>query len=422
MQTTQDDGAGLRILYLSENFGDWMAPNYFAFQRAVLEQMPGSIAYGPGILYNNNDVAEIVAEVFPDEGPDAVVCQVHGKQLLGMHLEDGVIAGCGIPRDLTVFPVGLERIKAPKILLIGDFWQCKREEWERAILDNGFDYVFMMCCPPFNARHTFDRFFSDRVQEAVRFVPWPHSVTPDVFRDYGLPRAYDVTILGSMYDLLYPLRIMMRRSFSREKGIDFLTRDHPGYKFVSAEGNLVGESYARVLNQTRIFASCTSIYGIPFQKLYEVAACRSVMMCDRPYGAELLGFVDRETYLSITEDNYVETARHYLAYPEELERIATNAMNVVSFRHTSAVRASEFRETIASLLQGKEPDGWAAMFSEVRRKDRTWSDPREAITKGWRAFGSVRRARARRRMAACVAPFRTVAGKAKRRLFGRRLT
>lgn len=377
-----------RVLYLSESFANWTAPNYHHFQQKVVAKLPGSFVYGPGIRYNSNHIQDIIPEVFGDQSPDAIICQVHGSQLLGRPMDDLVIDGYGLPSEMAVFPIGLEKVSIPKILWIGDFWQCSQQEWDDVILKNGFDIVFSTCCPPFGSRKVFDSFFSDKVQDRVRFVPWPHSFTPEIFKDYELAKCYDITLLGAMWRQFYPLRNAMHDQFIKQDDLHYINRAHPGYRFVTEGNNLVGELYANVLNQSLIFAGCTSIYGIPFQKIYEVMACKSVMMCDRPYGAEYLGFIDRENYLTVTEDNFLETARHYLAHPECLAEIACNAHRLVHSRHTSEIRADEFKDTLTSLLSGKEPSSWASLFSEVRRSDMSWTDPRDAIIKDWKIYRS----------------------------------
>lgn len=391
MEALSTEPKPLRILYLGVNFSGWFFQNLWHFQEAILKLMPESIIYGPGFRYTTNQVSDILSENFGNDLPDAIFCFITERRLLGEPLEEAHSRRYGLEGELTIFPRGLEKVKLPKILWITDFWHCTRDEWDEILLGNGFDYALSTCCPPFGSRAVFNQFFSQRVQEQVRFVPWPHSISTELFRSYGLPKIYDVTLLGLLAKRYYPLRSLMAEAFAKESDIAYFSNAHPGYDYISSSQALVGEAYAKVISQSRIFASCTGIYGIPFQKMYEAMASEAVMLCDRPYGAEYLGFVDRENYLAITETNFIETAKHYLSYPDELSRMSAKGRSLIVARHSVGVRAAEFRDTIASLISGKEPRGWGALFSECRRTDRIWFDARDAIIADWRVYRNAQR-------------------------------
>ncbi|MCE5324691.1 glycosyltransferase [bacterium] len=380
-----------RILFLGINSSGWFFQNLWHLQQKILNLMPGSIIYGPGFQYTNNYVPEIISERFGDCLPDAVFCFITERRLLGEPFDEAHCRRYGLEGDLTVFPRGLKDTKLPKIMWITDFWSCTRDEWDHILLGNGFDFALSTCCPPFGSRAVFDRFFSQRVQEAVRFVPWPHSISTELFRDYGLPKLYDVTLLGLLAEKYYPLRTAMAKAFADERAITYFSNAHPGYDYISSTEALVGEAYAKVLNQSRIFASCTGIYGIAFQKIYEAMASKAVMLCDRPYGAEYLGFIDRENYLVVTENNFIEVAKHYLRYPDELDRISANGRSLVENCHSVDVRAAEFRDTITSLICREEPTGWAELFDDCRRTDRQWLDVRDAVIAKWRIYRTAKR-------------------------------
>jgi hypothetical protein len=272
-----------------------------------------------------------------------------------------IIERYGLPEHLRTFPRGLRGIAVPKIAWINDFWHCSRDEWDDILLGNGFDVAFATYCPPFCPRGVFDAFFSRRVQESVRFVPWPRSISPDMFRPAPTPKRWDVTLLGAMDPSFYHLRRQMHEAFAAQTDFVYFNRSHPGYRFVTDAEALTGASYARVINESRIFASCTGRYQIPFIKLYEVLACRTALMSDMPSGAEHLGLHDGETMLAVSASTFEQVVRCALADEPTLHRIAENGHRLFLARHTVDVRAQEFARTIASLLRGAEPEGWAAL-------------------------------------------------------------
>jgi len=351
-----------RILFLSANYEGHVVTSMAHERRAIARVLPESVFYGPGYVYETNYVPDIIRDIYGAEEPDAVFCYENAGRLLGEPLQAPVIERYGLKGDLQFFPRGLDKVKCLKIGFISDFWELTADEWERVLLGNGFSYVFSAVCPPFMSMRTFDRFFNTSVQREVRFIPWPRAVSPEIIRDYGLPKIYDVTLLGCLRRDFYPLRTRMHRTFSKMRDIKYFHQDHPGYGFVSSQEALVGESYARAINQSKIFATCTGIYRIAFQKTYEILGSRTAMLCDEPNGAEFLGLCDNETYIRVNRWNFVRRAKWYLRHEDELERVSNNARQLFLARHTVDVRAQEFKQVITDIIAGKEPGSWASIF------------------------------------------------------------
>lgn len=364
MRDMSDNQKGLAILMLAHNVKEWACPALYYEQQAILEAMPGSVIYGPGFIYNTNKVPEIVKETFGDSKPDAIMCYINERRLLGEPLDSETIEKYGLSGDMCVFPRDLNKVDVLKIAWINDFWGCTRDEWDRILLGNGFHFAFATYCPPFGSRKVLAYFFSRRVRESVRFIPWPRAMSPQIYRDYGLPKIYDITLLGAMNPLqCYPLRNLMHKKFSRLPNINYFHQQHPGYRYVDTSQALVGENYAKAINGSKIFATCTSVYRIPLMKLFEAIACKTVLLCDSPHGAEYLGFVDGETYAAVDKNNFLDRTKWLLSHPDEMERISSNGLGLFVARHTVDVRAKEFREIVSDILAGKEPGSYAALWS-----------------------------------------------------------
>jgi len=357
-----------RILFLAVNFDNWVASTIFHEQEAISRKMQGSIFYGPGYRYDINYVPDIIKETFGFDMPDAIFCYINEHQLLGEPMSKEIISQYSLEGDLRVYPRGLRDTSIPKIAWINDFWHCSRDEWDEILLGNGFEIAFCTYCPPFVSQQVFNSFFSRHVQEAVRFVPWPRAINPEIFKDYGVSKDYDVTLLGAMDESFYPLRTKMHREFSKQSHLSYFSQAHPGYQFFSQGSALTGEAYAKVISRSRIFASCTSKYKIPFIKLYEILACQTMLMCDRPTGAEYLGLKEGENYVEVSMDNFLETTKRYLNDHDEIDRIAKNGRDLFLARHTVDIRADEFSSTVSDILNGKTPGGWAEMFPQCRSR------------------------------------------------------
>jgi len=347
---------------LAVNYQNWTASTVFYEQQAIAKTMPNSVFYGPGYCYNTNSVPEIIRQTFGEKTPEAVFCYINERRLLDEPLNEEVVSRYGLEGELRYFPKKLNEVRVPKIAWINDFWHCTPQEWEQILIGNGFDVAFATYCPPFVSREIFDSFFSRRVQERVKFIPWPRAVNPEIYKDYNLQKEYDITSLGAMNESFYPLRSKMHREFSSMADIRYFHQQHPGYKFISNQGVLAGVEYAKAINRSKIFASCTGKYHIPFIKLYEVMACGTVLMCDKPTGGEYLGLKAGENYAAVSEDNFINIAKQYLSQPQEIDRLARNAKELFLARHTVNVRAEEFKRTISDILRGREPQGWAELW------------------------------------------------------------
>lgn len=355
---------GLRVLILSPNLKDWACPALYYEQQAILNALPGSVIYGPGFQYNTNFVPDIIKETFGGDSPDFIMCYVNERRLLGEPMDDAIIQQYKLTGDMCIFPRGLEKTDVPKIAWINDFWGCTQQEWDQILLGNRFDFAFATYCPPFSRNEVFLRFFSRQVRAAVRFIPWPRAMSPIIYRDYGLDKTYDVTLLGALQpERIYPLRNIMHRTFAARPDINYFHQNHPGYRYVASENALVGEQYAKAINRSKIFATCTSVYRIPIMKLYEVIACRTLLMADPPCGAELLGLVDGETFVAVDKRNFLDKTIWYLSNPDEIERVSSAGMRLFQARHTVDIRAEEFQEITTALLHGRDPGSYAALFS-----------------------------------------------------------
>ncbi len=351
-----------RMLFLAISFKNWVYPTLYYEQQAIQNLMPQSFFYGPGYNYHTNIAKDIITECFGCNFPDAIFCYIDERRLLGEPLPKEVISQYQICPSLRIFPRGLQDINIPKIAWINDFWHCSRDEWDRILLGNGFQIAFATYAPPFVSEKIFKQFFSRQVRESVQFVPWPRAINTAIFKDYGLEKKGDITLLGARDSSFYPLREIMHASFSQQKDLSFFSQPHPGYRYHTRATALIGENYAKIINQSKIFASCTGKYNIPFIKLYEVLACKTVLMCDCPMGGEYLGLSDKETYLRITKDNFLEEAKRLLKDKQAIDRIARNGYKLFLSRHTVEIRAREFIETLKGLLYGQPAEGWASLY------------------------------------------------------------
>jgi len=210
------------------------------------------------------------------------------------------------------------------------------------------------------AKKTFDTFFTKNIQAQVSFYPLPRAIDTTVFKDYGLQKDVDVTLLGALDADFYPLRTYFNKTLQQHTGITYVNHSHPGYTYAnqdSSHDSLKHDAYAKAINRSHIFLSCTGKYAIPFIKLYEVLACKTLLMCNSPMGAADIGLKDGENYVAVDKVNVMEKIRYYLRKPKEIERIANNGYQLVRKRHTVDIRAKEFTGMVENVLRDTHVHG-----------------------------------------------------------------
>ena len=341
----------MKLLVLSINFKGWVTETLYREQQAIAKIIPDTVFYGPGFTFNHNHLPDIIKEIYGTESPDAIICYISEHQF--EQLPVPVIERFHIPKPLQIFPLDLNKVKVPKILWMNDFWHCTHAEWRKIIQENGFSAVFSTYYLPFTSKKTFDNFFDSDIQKQIPFYPLPRAIDQTLFKDYRLPKEFDVTLLGALDEDFYPLRTYFHRTLQKQEGIRYFNKNHPGYAYYNQKSNpddLIGENYAQAINRSLIFLSCTGRYKIPFIKLYEVLASRTLLMCDRPMGAEKIGLVDGETYIQVDRVNFLEKIRYYLRRPDKIKRIADNGYHLFLKRHTTKIRATEFKELVEEVI------------------------------------------------------------------------
>lgn len=355
----------MRLLILATNFHGWVCDTIYYEQSAILEALPRSVIYGPGYKYEANNVQCIIEEFGGESSFDAILCYASEGSLKGEPLAQPIMDRYNITNDLSKFPLNLKNVNLPKILWINDFWHCTQSEWNNIIFQNGIDVILSTYVPPFVPISIFRKYFSDDILKKVPLIPWPRSINPHIFKDYQLHKSIDISLFGAMGEF-YPLRKKMHEVFSRSRDIIFFTKDHPGYTFHSNSFSLVGEHYAKILNRSRIVASCSTRFMLPIIKTYEAAACKSVLLSDTPSGMEHLGFISGVNYISVNADNFLYEAKKMLKNDEVLSDMQQAAYDLVHTRHVPHIRAKEFVEIFEAFLDNAGPKSWAKLSCNYR--------------------------------------------------------
>lgn len=214
--------------------------------------------------------------------------------------------------------------------------------------------------------------WSKILEELGVAVEWyPFSFDPKLFYDRGLPRIYDVINLGQRTTQNYPIRYKIHEILSEQDEIKYVglgergkphVVPHEDYRHARVKGKtgVRGEAYALMINRSRMFATDCSTLKFAVQKMYEVMACNTLLVCNTPLDAEKLGFKPGHNYVEIDDypaqasearpEKFMKPIRHYLKHPEEARKIAQRGHDLVHSRHTHKIRNRNIINKISRYL------------------------------------------------------------------------
>jgi hypothetical protein len=239
---------------------------------------------------------------------------------------------------------GLEQLTTPHGIIMHDM-HYKKSKREILLQKENPSLIFS---------HYRDAFFKWFPNHKGKFVWFPHHVPEHLFKDYRLPKSINLLMAGAVFPHLYPFRSLLLSHFKNDPRFFYIP--HPGYRKIksTSRGSFAGESYAKVLNQAKIFLTCDSIHKFPLLKYFETLACNTLLLA--PASRELtdLGFVDGETFVAVNENNFSAKAEHFLMNETARNRIALSGYKMIKKRHTTAVRVQEMVSTISKFLKSKE--------------------------------------------------------------------
>ena len=191
---------------------------------------------------------------------------------------------------------------------------------------------------------------------SVRFVNIPHCSDTRYFKDYQLPKKYDVLLIGRLSSEHYPLRTRMHRLLQKEGAkynLKVHLHQHPGYNLADAEDNRHVTQYAKLISRSRIAVFCSGVPKTRFSKYTEVPLCGTAIAADIPDDCpqEFSKFVI-SLDMAMTDRQIMEKLLYYIQRPNELAEI-TKRGQVFAQQWTTKEYAKLFVNNVASIVDIK---------------------------------------------------------------------
>ena len=238
---------------------------------------------------------------------------------------------------------GIENVKCPIVVMMADA-QYKTYRTLQLLRNSNLQLMIF--------RYKAAMYFYDSLE--VKKVWHPLGLRTNIFKDYHLPKDYDICLLQSL-SRAYPTRIKAHNILGNSR-LRIFTRPHPGYdvdgKF--AKESIIKDDYAKAINMSKIFVTSGGWYNAVLQKHLEILGSHTLLMCPFPkYGKEL-GFQDKVNMVEFEPDcsDLLGKVKYYLAHNEERDRITDDGYKFVRKNHTIWQRTETLNKTLEDNFGG----------------------------------------------------------------------
>jgi FkbM family methyltransferase len=320
--------AGLHVLvvaHVDRLKGRMDKSHYYRYE--ALARRPGVTLFGPGLegYRPGMSVREAVDVACGGVTPDVIL---HGADL----------KESGIPL-LT----GLEEVDGLTAIELLDSWA--REDRQVDFINRlRFDVGLIQEAGPHIA------FYQKRCP-GTEFFWTPNAVDTRLFRNYGLPKEYDVILYGAINPEVYPLRARLARLLARQPGIRFRHIAHPGYyPPASASGGiLAGADLSREINKAWVGIATRSVYDCLLMKYLEIPASYALVAGDMPeHGRPLFGGDFIELGMGQSDEEILAALRAHLLDKDRLVGLTDAAHRRILREHST----DAFADRVLGLLRG----------------------------------------------------------------------
>jgi spore maturation protein CgeB len=342
----------MRIIYLSPNMAHYTAAYYQNDIMEELRKQQDVFFYGPGFPeYNEKDDIHAVFSKAHFDSPD-LVCVGHAW------LED-------TPKTNVIkFPaIKLSKLNIPKVMILNK---------EYTNLDAKLNYIknenFQLV---FTHHHEIEKY---KKITGVEFIYWPFAVNHNRFKDYKLPKEYDLTFTGLLRNPTFPhtqsdVRVKVQRKIFYTLG-EFRVTKRKKYKkynvfwqarptnnllakcsrVIHREYYLSIDDYSKHLNKSKICLNALSPVSLISPRYFEAMASKCLAFCQESILYKGL-FEEGKHYISFKENasDFDEKLFYYLEHESEMENIVNSAYHHVRKFHTWEKRIDNMLNKIGQL-------------------------------------------------------------------------
>ena len=215
------------------------------------------------------------------------------------------------------FPIAYKQLKGfnkiediPKVHIMGDYRGHTVSTYNNFFKRYKFDLALS------NADRIVNTLRETKLVSNVEFLPW--SIDTHVYKKIDIPKEIDVMAVFAARPDLYPLRSDIKQMLLQ-------------MPIKSRTKKTIYWDYINCINKSKMFVNKNSRWNDTEMRYFEVLACGTLFITDKPYNTDTYGFEDGKhlVFYNGTLEDLKEKINYYLEHEEERESIASQGMEFV---------------------------------------------------------------------------------------------
>lgn len=350
----------MNILVISHNQKGWTYETLYNEHQQLIKR--GKFKYffwGPGYDFDTNDVLEIIKKYKNKKiNFDLIyICQSQ-QDLLGKYNFDHLPKNF-YKKKFDYFPINLDRVKIPKVLLLGDFWIINKYEWEYIFKKYDIQNVLSIVLNHYAPPEINKKFLTDYTKKKVRFFNYVRTI-PEIPNMKKNKKKYDFVSLGAKEIKFYPNRLyfenVLKKNYVQEE-LKIVTADHPGYQYnIKDKKKFFGKKYLKLLSESHFMITDTTDMDIPLIKHLECMYYGCIMVCDKIYYAKKNRLKKGLNYIEVSRENVDKTIKYLKLNKNKMSKIKKNAYQTYKDYYSNKIfvkRTEKYFQEIFNDYDGK---------------------------------------------------------------------
>ncbi len=264
-----------------------------------------------------------------------------------------------IKKKFDYFPINLDRVKIPKVLLLGDFWIINKYEWEYIFKKYDIQNVLSIVLNHYAPPEINEKFLTDYTKKKVRFFNYVRTI-PEIPNMKKNKKKYDFVSLGAKEIKFYPNRLyfenVLKKNYVQEE-LKIITADHPGYQYnIKDKKKFFGKKYLKLLSESHFMITDTTDMDIPLIKHLECMYYGCIMVCDKIYYAKKNRLKKGLNYIEVNRENVDKTIKYLKLNKNKMSKIKKNAYKTYKDYYSNKIfvkRTEKYFQEIFNDYDGK---------------------------------------------------------------------